>query len=527
MELKEVDLPLDPSTRNQPSGIRVASEDAEWVLSDGRKKLLDKAATVLLHALEPGEKVRLVAQASIYRGWAFFVVTWRRPHDDITLVVTDRRFLLIRVDEQSRPRLYANQIRFDRVRRLRNKGLGLRLGVETGGEVVQIGKLSKAARARIESIVETQPGAVGGSEPLCPACLRPQTSTSEPCTHCGNECKTSKTAVMRSWLLPGLGELYLGERFIGVIAVLTMAAVWFAFIGMLVLVLALKSDELGPSDFHWVWIVGAILLVVHGVSARATASRASWGRYSSDLVLPTGGRRVVDGSAPIVPDDPDQPGAAEALSTAAAKKGSSLTRYGRRAAAAVGGVLVFVPVVVAFGMLDALAAKKVALEDDDYRYLVTVDDLTEWVDWYEPDPDMATGTMTIYPDGSYDIEYEYDDPDALYIGTTLTVERGLSDAVTVYGGNKAATLAVYGTSDVELESADDFMDWGDQSTHAFLTSDGARYGQVFLAREGRTVLSVTLSGVYFDDPADYYAFLDPVLDEVTALAQESHRRPQR
>jgi hypothetical protein len=62
--------------------------------------------------------------------------------------------------------------------------------------------------------------------------------------------------------------------------------------------------------------------------------------------------------------------------------------------------------------------------------------------------------------------------------------------------------------------------------HVFLTSGGETFGQIFMAQQGRIVFSVTISGVYFDQPGDFEEFLLPYLEQIAQLANQPHQRPK-
>ncbi len=67
---------------------------------------------------------------------------------------------------------------------------------------------------------------------LCPACYSPLPFKLESCTNCDTPFKTAKKAAMRSMLLPGMGDMYLGHRFLGGVELLGSLAVWFLVIAM-------------------------------------------------------------------------------------------------------------------------------------------------------------------------------------------------------------------------------------------------------------------------------------------------------
>lgn len=136
MELERVAAPDGLSPHGSPSELRVAPEDADWALAEGREALLRAAATVLTNVLGPDERVRLVSKAFASKGWAWMRNSWRRAGDRLTLVATDHRILLIHVDGKSRPSLYANQILYTAIRRAHVRLFGVSIAIETGDGVI-------------------------------------------------------------------------------------------------------------------------------------------------------------------------------------------------------------------------------------------------------------------------------------------------------------------------------------------------------------------------------------------------------
>lgn len=529
MEFERVPAPKGLSPPGSASELRVALEDAEWALAEGREKLLRAAAAVLARLLEPEERVRLVSKAFASRGLAWMRNSLRRAGDRLTLVATDRRILLIHVNAKGRPSLYANQIPYTAIRRAHVRLFGVATAIETGEDVINLRGLRGRLQERLVDILDRDPNTKEGLQPLCPSCLDAQPSTSDPCTSCGAECRSAKTAALRSFMFPGLGDIYLGQTLVGVVAAIVVAVFWLA---LLVVAFGIAGQQSGSDEMNivgFVVVAGILIVFGHGGSAVATAMSARRARFSSDLRLPTGTAPLASPpTLAIVPVGSAAPDASALLAAAAAKKEPLLSRLGRPVFGAIVSIGVLFVLVIGFGIFDAWTASEVPLAEADYRYVPTADDLGGWLMDFEPNPDFITASKTIYLDGTYSIDFEYDDPEDLFLSSSANVERKTGDALAVYGGALVAYEATYAAlDDVELEHADEFFRWGDRSTHVFLTSAGETFGQFFLAQEGRVVFAVTISGVYFDQPEDFEEFLLPRLDQIAELAGQPHQRPTR
>ena len=144
----------------------------------------------------------------------------------MTLIATDRRLLLVHVDAKGHPMLYANQIPYTAIRRVEPGAFGISVAVETGSQTLKLRGLQRKVQDWLAEIVDRNPNAQEGLEPLCPSCLQAQRSTSGECTRCGAGFKSARTAAIRSSIFPGLGDIYLGQTLIGAAAEIVTATVW-------------------------------------------------------------------------------------------------------------------------------------------------------------------------------------------------------------------------------------------------------------------------------------------------------------
>ncbi len=70
-------------------------------------------------------------------------------------------------------------------------------------------------------------------ENLCPSCYAGLPAGLDKCTVCHAAFKTAKSAALRSLLLPGWGDWYLGHRFLGCCELIGSLIVWSIVLGML------------------------------------------------------------------------------------------------------------------------------------------------------------------------------------------------------------------------------------------------------------------------------------------------------
>ena len=80
-------------------------------------------------------------------------------------------------------------------------------------------------------------------EDICPACYKGLAKGLSACTTCSMDFKGPKKALMRSLILPGLGDLYLGHRALGTFELIGSIIIW------LIIVTSLLAGEEGGVPF--------------------------------------------------------------------------------------------------------------------------------------------------------------------------------------------------------------------------------------------------------------------------------------
>jgi hypothetical protein len=182
--------------------------------------------------------------------------------------------------------------------------------------------------------------------------------------------------------------------------------------------------------------------------------------------------------------------------------------------------------LVGLGALFNLTGKEVALDEGERSLVLDIAHLAEWMPEYTPDPAAEKVIKRRYIDDSYEIEYVYDVPDrddAPYLSYTLSFERNEADASTTYlsywGGTRIAFYA-FGEVEVEVNENNELFRWGDESRFALLSSEGTGFGNVFLAKKGRTVVYMLVSGIYFDEAENASGFLSPYLERLETHVAE-------
>jgi hypothetical protein len=185
-----------------------------------------------------------------------------------------------------------------------------------------------------------------------------------------------------------------------------------------------------------------------------------------------------------------------------------------------GAVVLGLLLVVGTGSLFVLTAKDQPLTAKDKAALLTIEDVALWAGEFSPDKSLESFSKKRYLDGSYEIDYEFEDPadeDAPYVMCSIAVESKISDALIAYKAMQAGiNIGFAAEEEVGLEERNSLFQWGDASKFSLIMAGGVPVGIVFSARKDIRVFLISVSGIYSDDPA---SIEDLLIDHLRALEQ--------
>jgi predicted Zn finger-like uncharacterized protein len=225
-------------------------------------KLLGAVQQTLDRLLEPDEQVMHVAGATAYypaemifgNGWMTLL------YNRYVLVATNKRLVAINTNyKMSKPSHYLFQFPYNEIKKTARGLFGSSLALTHkkkkrrtfNGISRALGAELKAyIDSRIDPSVNLDPAAQP-RENLCPSCFIPLAGQLSSCPQCQALFKAPRKAALRSLLLPGWGDIYLGHRFLGFIELLGSLLVWG-----LCMTLLLSND---PSDT----IAGGVILLFY------------------------------------------------------------------------------------------------------------------------------------------------------------------------------------------------------------------------------------------------------------------------
>jgi hypothetical protein len=182
---------------------------------------------------------------------------------------------------------------------------------------------------------------------------------------------------------------------------------------------------------------------------------------------------------------------------------------------------------VGLGALFNMTGTEEALAPGERELLLDIGHLSGWMQGYAPILTGETVKKTRYVDHSCEIQYTYEVPDddsAPYLSYLLNFEATDADASSTYfslwGGSQVAFYA-FGAVDVKVDENDDLFRWGDESRFGVLRVKDKPFGNVFIARRGKTVVYLLVTGIYFEDPESVEELLNPYLEKLDALPKSS------
>jgi hypothetical protein len=231
--------------------------------------------------LIPGERVMHLAGATAhFHDELFFGNGWlSMSYNRYILVATSHRLIAINTDSGMRKATcYFFQFPYEEISKI-SKGLfGNRMAIsfKRGRRRIFNGMNSALASTMaifIDAHIDPMKGpdtTVEFQEHLCPECFAPLGRELASCTECGVWFKSPQSAALRSLILPGLGNIYLGNRFLGGCEMFVAVILWLT-----ALLLAL-SDVIGGGTMAVV-----ILLFVNGMDGWLTLNMAQKG-YAFD-----------------------------------------------------------------------------------------------------------------------------------------------------------------------------------------------------------------------------------------------------
>jgi hypothetical protein len=225
-------------------------------------RLLEAVQETLDQLLDRDEQVMHIAGATAYypaelifgNGWMTLL------YNRYILVGTNKRLVAVNTNyKMKKPTHYLFQFPYNEIKKTTRGLFGTSLVLTRKKNkrrtFTNISRaLASELKAFIDSKIDPDDNLATEAQPqdnLCPSCFTPLAGQLSSCPKCHALFKSPRKAALRSLLLPGLGDIYLGHRFLGFMELLGSLMIWGISIALLL------SDD--PSDL----IVGLVILLFY------------------------------------------------------------------------------------------------------------------------------------------------------------------------------------------------------------------------------------------------------------------------
>jgi hypothetical protein len=259
------------------------STAGERRLAKRKLKIIKLLHDDLSNILDEDEEVFFISDGVLVRSLEQFFIGWVAYYYNFTaFVFTTNRVLLFHIKKRTEKGVYLRSLdygdilsvkggmtrRFQMILRNGTKLLFSRVPVKDKKE------LSSFLNEVLDSSAPKDTKAMGLRN-LCPNCLSDHgDAIVDRCAACGTEFKSPKTAALRSLLLPGSGDLYLGSKLLGGFELVVMGFLWFGVISTVVSAIALEG-------FIWTLLIppAVFWMIIHPIDAMKSYYMGNKGLY--------------------------------------------------------------------------------------------------------------------------------------------------------------------------------------------------------------------------------------------------------
>jgi hypothetical protein len=151
----------------------------------------------------------------------------------------------------------------------------------------------------------------------------------------------------------------------------------------------------------------------------------------------------------------------------------------------------------------------------DVSVMVQVEDLEQFLNAPVSDAHTATWEKQRTSDGALRLDYDYFSlPQRMGVSWQVTFHQSVAAARLAMAEAVAGLMRDSQDAEMEIETAEGFYEWGDESVFAVLKTAGEPGGEFFFARYGATTVSLSLAGVYFFEGAEFHRLVGPALSNL-------------
>lgn len=202
-------------------------------LEKRRLKLMKAIDEQIRTFLLEGESVEFVSWGVEYSFVEqFFMGIWAQLLNRRAILLTNRRILLMQISSRNKVLHLKSQVRYTSIAKFAKGTLGYLGLVMRDKKALYLMGIPRKDRAQLRQRIEAHVEAVRTEHPssgidfLCPHCGHRVVGLPERCSQCARGFKSGAKAGWLSLAFPGLGDLYLGHRFLGALEIVGGLAAW-------------------------------------------------------------------------------------------------------------------------------------------------------------------------------------------------------------------------------------------------------------------------------------------------------------
>jgi predicted Zn finger-like uncharacterized protein len=256
--------------------------DYKTRLNTLKMKLLDAVKPALDRLLDTDEGVACVAPATAYYPWEIILGNGLLTllYNRYVLVATDKRLVALNTNARMQKAThYFFQFSYPNLKKISSGWFGTSLSLaRKSGKKRLFTSIKRALALELKQWVAARidarrpvDSAADRCDHLCPACYVPLVANLSACAVCQASFKSPQKAALRSQLLPGLGDFYLGHRLLGALEMIGALFAWIIVVSLFV----------GGGTENY--LIGAVMLVlVNGLDALLTLHMAKKGYALED-----------------------------------------------------------------------------------------------------------------------------------------------------------------------------------------------------------------------------------------------------
>lgn len=234
-------------------------------LAKRKLKLLKTIDPVVRKILKPGEQVFYITDGIRSSTFEQFFIGWVvYYYNYMAFVFTSDRIILIHLKKINRRGTFIGEVNYTDLQKIKTSFSGsITLKFKNKKSLI-FSRVPKLDRKYVkeflsntlveqQTIVDKQGKSLVN---LCPQCFTKVDGHPERCLNCLQEFKSSKKAGILSFIMPGLGDIYLGSKGLGILELIGMVYVWLIFIAA-----AVEEQEAGGD----VLAVSIVFLIILGI----------------------------------------------------------------------------------------------------------------------------------------------------------------------------------------------------------------------------------------------------------------------